>query len=178
MKRISLCTKIFLSLFFVFLVVTEVHKKPATPIIPEVKISQGEAAAAFSTNVSGTYSTAARLGPESFDCSGFVYYVMQNFCADFPDGSTKTQICFGTPVAHSALKQYNDTQCLLAGDLIFFDYEEDGTPNHVGIYLGDGAFRHCALSGVSTTSLSSPCRRGESTPFYSTVCAVRRIETK
>ncbi len=137
--------------------------------------SKGEAIAAFAVSVSGEYSTNERIGPESFDCSGFAYYVMNHFGIELPEGNTKTQLAYGEPVDFNALKTHNDTSKLLAGDLIFFDYEPDGEPNHVGIYIGEGCIRHCWSCGVCTTPLSGNYYRGDERPLSSAVCGIRRI---
>lgn len=78
----------------------------------------------------------------SFDCSGFVCYVLDksgvypmsrttaqgifNQCAKIPPGEAKS------------------------GDIIFFTgtYDSSGPVSHVGIYVGDNMMLHCASGGV------------------------------
>ncbi|MNW56483.1 putative endopeptidase p60 precursor [compost metagenome] len=78
----------------------------------------------------------------SFDCSGFVCYVLDksgvypmsrttaqgifNQCAKIPPGESKP------------------------GDIIFFTgtYDSSGPVSHVGIYVGDNMMLHCASGGV------------------------------
>ncbi len=139
-----------------------------------LKKTKGEEIAAFAVSISGGYSTEDRTGPESFDCSGFVYYVMNHFGADVPQGNTQTQLLWGKPVDFEALKDHNDVTGLKPGDLIFFDYEPDGAPNHVGLYIGDGKIRHCWNGGVCTTPLSGNFYKGDDRPLYSAVLSVRR----
>lgn len=141
----------------------------------QVEKTTGEEIAAFAVSVSGAYSTAERTGPDSFDCSGFVYYVMNHFNAELPRGNARTQMTWGEPIDFAPLKERNDVSGLLPGDLIFFDYEPDGTPNHVGIYIGEGKIRHCFSSGVCTTPLSGTFYKGDNRPLFSAVCGIRRI---
>ena len=84
-------------------------------------------------------------GPNSFDCSGYVKYVMSQFGVNLPRTS-HTQANVGTYVSRENLQM---------GDLVFF---KDGpTVSHVGIYISDGMMIH-ASSGrgcVTYTSINS-----------------------
>lgn len=135
----------------------------------------GETLAVFAASCSGSYSTVVRTGPDSFDCSGFVYYVAEQCGVQLPEGDAQMQMGYGVPVDCTALKEQNDDRTLLPGDLIFFDYEGDGRANHVAIYLGNGTIRHCLSSGVCTTSLAGNFYKGDARTFYSVICGVRRI---
>lgn len=82
-----------------------------------------------------------------FDCSGFVQYVYRKI---------------GYSINRSAIYQlYNgvavDPDNLLPGDLVFFKNTVNNgrIATHVGIYIGDGKFIHCANRGVAISSLSS-----------------------
>ena len=74
----------------------------------------------------------------SFDCSGFVSWVVNNCGVGWNVGRRTAQgllnIC--TPVSPSNAKP---------GDLIFFQgtYETPDLATHVGIYVGDGVMIHC-----------------------------------
>ncbi|PAB61393.1 C40 family peptidase [Anaeromicrobium sediminis] len=70
-------------------------------------------------------------GPNSFDCSGFTYYVYKQLGIKLPRVS-RSQATVGTPVSKGQL---------LPGDLVFFKGSA-GTINHVGIYIGNGDFIH------------------------------------
>ena len=84
-------------------------------------------------------------GPNSFDCSGFVKYVMSQFGVSLPRTS-HTQANSGYYVSRENLQM---------GDLVFF---QDGPRvSHVGIYISDGMMIH-ASSGkgcVTYTSINS-----------------------
>ena len=89
-----------------------------------------------------------REGPNSFDCSGFVYY------------------CFlqqGTEIQRVAKDQgYDDTYLkidnidnLMPGDAVYFNTVRDKDKcDHAGIYIGNGDFIHCS-SGQRKVVISS-----------------------
>ena len=88
-------------------------------------------------------------GPTSFDCSGFTQYCYA------PAGVYLSRLAYeqgytnGTKVGKGSLR---------AGDLVFFNTEEDDADrcDHVGIYLGAGMFIHASSSAgrviISTLS--------------------------
>ena len=86
-------------------------------------------------------------GPNSFDCSGFTYYVYKNAVGiTLPRVSTQ-QSQYGTTVSKSNLK---------AGDLIFFDTSgpNNGAVSHVGIYVGNGQMIHASSSQKKIVQVS------------------------
>ena len=85
-----------------------------------------------------TYSWGAE-GPNSFDCSGFTYYVFKESANKTIPRLSKDQSEYGTYVSYSNLRK---------GDLVFFDTDgsNNGVVGHVGIYLGDGEFIHSSSS--------------------------------
>ncbi len=85
-------------------------------------------------------------GPDSFDCSGLVYYLYGKLDIKLPRVAA-SQASAGTYVAK---------ENLIYGDLVFF--ARDGRNiNHVGIYVGNGQFVHAPQSGdvVRATTLMS-----------------------
>ena len=78
----------------------------------------------------------------SFDCSGFVCYVLNN-SGVYPMSRTTAQgifnQCAKLPPAEAK-----------PGDIIFFTgtYDSSGPVSHVGIYVGDNMMLHCASGGV------------------------------
>lgn len=86
-------------------------------------------------------------GPNTFDCSGFVYYIFNTYYGaylkergiDVPRTS-REQANIGTPVSREEL---------MVGDLVFFNTDTvmKKRVTHVGIYLGDGVFVHASSSG-------------------------------
>lgn len=79
-------------------------------------------------------------GPNSFDCSGLVYYCLRNS---------------GVSVGRKTAKDYSQTSSwkkvtsmsdLKRGDLLFFKSDTVSSVNHTGIYLGSGKMIHASSS--------------------------------
>jgi cell wall-associated NlpC family hydrolase len=90
-------------------------------------------------------------GPNSFDCSGFVYYVLKNSGYSISRYSSAT---------YAYLPQWttiSDVESLAAGDLVFFKSDNSENISHMGIYLGGGSFIHAAPSsgGVAISGMTS-----------------------
>ena len=78
-------------------------------------------------------------GPNSFDCSGFTYYVFKNSANITLPRTSKDQSTYGTTISKKNLK---------VGDLVFFDTSgsNSGNVSHVGIYIGSNQFIHASSS--------------------------------
>ncbi|MGN1033308.1 MAG: C40 family peptidase, partial [Intestinibacter sp.] len=78
-------------------------------------------------------------GPNSFDCSGFTYYVFKNKAGITLPRTSSAQSKYGTYVSKSNLR---------AGDLVFFDTNgsNNGAVSHVGLYIGSGQMIHASYS--------------------------------
>ncbi|HET9494496.1 MAG TPA: SH3 domain-containing C40 family peptidase [Chloroflexia bacterium] len=86
-------------------------------------------------------------GPNAFDCSGFVYYVLNN--SGFRVGRDMgAQLASGRRIS---------TDELLPGDLVFFVNTYKRGLSHAGIYVGNGKFVHAEneSTGVLVSSLWS-----------------------
>ena len=77
-------------------------------------------------------------GPDSFDCSGFTYYIYKNVLGITLPRTSKTQSTYGTYVSKENLQP---------GDLVFFDNNYGSNINHVGIYIGNNEMIHSPRSG-------------------------------
>ncbi|GAA3650300.1 C40 family peptidase [Asaccharospora irregularis] len=77
-------------------------------------------------------------GPNTFDCSGLTWYVYKNAM-----GKTIPR----TSIAQSQYGQYVSRSELQPGDLIFSDTDNNGSVNHVGIYIGNGKMIHAPRTG-------------------------------
>jgi len=86
----------------------------------------------------------AKAGPDSFDCSGFVYYVYTQNGINIPRTS-RTQSESGTKLSRSEIKR---------GDMLFFDTHERKHINHSGIYLGEGKFIHASSGKAYSVTVS------------------------
>lgn len=88
--------------------------------------------------------------PNSFDCSGFTYYVVKNKLGKSIPRTSTEQSRYGTYVSKGNLR---------AGDLVFFDTvgSNNGNVSHAGIYIGNGQFIHASSTQkkVVISSLAS-----------------------
>lgn len=95
---------------------------------------------ADSTNENSIAATAQSLigkafewgesGPDAFDNSGFVYYCLKE--NGISAGRTAVELyASGDAVSKEDLQP---------GDIVFFTYEDDGSPSYCGVYIGDGVF--------------------------------------
>ncbi|MDQ7085991.1 MAG: C40 family peptidase [Sulfurovum sp.] len=96
----------------------------------------------------GTSYVYGSTGPDSFDCSGFVYYLFDEHNITVPRSSL-AQSKDGTALAREDLQK---------GDIVFFDTSGKGKVNHSGIYLGDDTFIHASsgkAKGVTISNLNA-----------------------
>jgi cell wall-associated NlpC family hydrolase len=84
-------------------------------------------------------------GPDTFDCSGFVYYTFKQNGIKVPRVSTK-QALIGKKLYREELKK---------GDIVCFDTSKKGRVNHTGIYLGDGRFIHSTSGRAYSVTVSN-----------------------
>ncbi len=103
----------------------------------------GAAATAMAKSLLGKRYVSGGAGPNSFDCSGFTYYIYKQL---------------GHPIARGSSSQYNNSgyfvsrDAMQPGDLIFFfnprNDRSGGTlpTTHVGMYVGGGQFIHASTN--------------------------------
>lgn len=77
-------------------------------------------------------------GPNSFDCSGLMYYIFKNAANIILPRTSSTQYSVGVAVSKSNLQ---------IGDLIFFSTAGTGKITHVAIYIGDSKMIHAPRAG-------------------------------
>ncbi len=104
----------------------------------------------YDTSVSGLIAAAkAQLGkpyvwseegPDSFDCSGLVYYCLR-LCG--VSTSRYNAIGFSQVTSWKAIGSLDDCK---KGDLLFYKSDSNENVNHTGIYLGGGQFLHASSS--------------------------------
>ncbi|MGB3327324.1 MAG: SH3 domain-containing protein, partial [Thermomicrobiales bacterium] len=87
----------------------------------------------------------ATQGPDTFDCSGFTYYVYKKIdptVVIYPGSSS--QLYFGTYVSYENLRP---------GDIVCFDISETGTGEcgHTGIYIGNNQHINALNEGAGVT---------------------------
>jgi cell wall-associated NlpC family hydrolase len=87
-----------------------------------------------------------KMGPDAFDCSGFVYGIHKQLNLTLPR----------TSLAQSQIEGHKITRELLKkGDLVFFDTALEGHVNHSGIYLGEGKFIHASSGKANSVTISN-----------------------
>jgi len=85
-------------------------------------------------------------GPNSFDCSGFVYAVFREVGVPIPRTSLAQSRIRGKKLSKSELK---------VGDLLSFDTSLKGHINHSGIYIGNHKFIHASSGKAHSVTISS-----------------------
>lgn len=98
-------------------------------------------------NYLGIRYISGGASPSGFDCSGLVYYVLNQL--GYP--------AYRTPVDQYKHGTYVDKASLKEGDLVFFAGTGASGISHVGIYAGNGQFLHApnSRSTVSYSDLTS-----------------------
>lgn len=101
----------------------------------------------------------ANSGPSSFDCSGFTSYMYRSmFGIDLPRTTSGQQVSgMGVKLA--------DIQI---GDIICFDWKNNGSCDHVGFYVGGGQYVHASYSRGKVAE-------GTIRPGKDPIISVRRI---
>ncbi len=84
-------------------------------------------------------------GPNSFDCSGFVYAVYRDLGVKIPRTSRDQSEIRGKKLFKNEIR---------VGDLLFFDTASRGHVNHVGIYIGNGKFIHASSGKAHSVTIS------------------------
>ena len=89
-------------------------------------------------------------GPNSFDCSGFISYVLKktglSLGADRITTSSAISFLNGKGVSsYQYPTNESNPKNAKKGDLVFY-YDSTGDPIHMGIYMGNGQIIHCAAS--------------------------------
>jgi cell wall-associated NlpC family hydrolase len=87
-----------------------------------------------------------KSGPDSFDCSGFVYRVYRDIGISIPRTSIEQSKIRGKKLSRYELR---------AGDILFFDTGNRGHINHSGIYIGDSKFIHASSGKAHSVTISS-----------------------
>jgi cell wall-associated NlpC family hydrolase len=86
------------------------------------------------------------VGPNRFDCSGFVYAVFKSAGINIPRTSIAQSRIRGKKLSRNQIRE---------GDILLFDTSLKGHVNHSGIYLGDGKFIHASSGRAYSVTISS-----------------------
>lgn len=118
------------------------QQAPAAPAASSV----GQQIASTALKYLGTPYVWAGTTPAGFDCSGFVYYVVNKVIGGGFPRDMESQAASGSYVAQGNLQP---------GDLVFFQNTYKFGLSHAGIYIGDGQFVNAAneSTGVIISSM-------------------------
>jgi hypothetical protein len=81
------------------------------------------------------------IGPDSFDCSGFIYSVARESTGYQLPRTSKALYSFVKVIPQSKLEK---------GDIVFFRTTESRSISHAGIYIGNNQFMHAVSDGPNT----------------------------
>lgn len=165
LKKIKLNTANKITISFILLFSLSCLKLCANPssMTPEqAKIAREKFITEAKTHIGKPYLYAS-VGPDSFDCSGFVYYVAKT--------SIKLQIPRSSSGIYKTAQKIEDKD-LEPGDLLFFGPKKS-TVNHVGIYLGGDKFISAVSDGPRTGIMISSTKEDYWKKTY--ICAGRII---
>jgi len=106
------------------------------------------------------------VGPDSFDCSGYVFTMFRE--------SVGIQLPRQASAMYQKSKKIEDSE-IRQGDLLFFKTTSSGNISHVGIYIDGGKFIHSASDGPETGVIISTIKSGYWKTHYT--CAGRIINS-
>ena len=118
-----------------------------------VRISKGSKVVSTARSLIGIpYKWGGRSPQTGFDCSGFVWYVFNQYGVDLPRTSSEL-LSVGRPVSESSIRP---------GDILIYNIASKGKSLHAAIATGRGTFVHSPSSGktVSEASMSGQYWRG------------------
>ena len=126
-----------------------VIKTPVTcdkKVLPAKRVNIHETIISFAKSNLGKPYVYGKIGPESFDCSGFVYAMHKYVALKIPRTSLAQSEVKGSKLPRNLLQ---------AGDLLFFDTSGKGHVNHSAIYLGNGEFIHASSGKAHAVTIST-----------------------
>jgi len=123
--------------------IPEVNEFPSTPVpnVPSMPVSTDVSSfLTFAQQQLGKPYVWSEEGPDSFDCSGLVYYCLKavNKAPGRYNALGYSQVSRWTAVPSISQLQ--------PGDLVFFKSDTKSAVNHTGIYLGGNRFIHASSS--------------------------------
>ena len=122
---------------------TEPITEPTEPEEDTTDYSIGARIAAVALDQVGKPFVYGTAGPDSYDASGLVQYCYRQVGVNIPR-STASQAEKGKKIA------YED---LMPGDAVFIWYNNEGEPEFVGVYVGDGFYVAARSTGKPVSKI-------------------------
>ncbi len=135
-----LLRSIFIGIFLFISTACTTKAKPTVTAIP----SNNKIVIEAQKHLGKPYKYGA-VGPNSFDCSGFVYAVYKKFGIILPRTSINQSKIRGPKLSIRELR---------VGDILFFDTASRGHVNHCGIYIGNDKFIHASSGKAYSVTIS------------------------
>lgn len=132
---------------------------PEPTAAPTQKPSSSSGGGSYACSTTGLCRAAAdqlgkpyvwgNKGPDSFDCSGMVYYCLKSCGVKV---SRTNAASYAKKDSWALVENISD---LKKGDLVFFKSDKEDRVSHTGIYIGGGSFIHASSSSgkVITSSM-------------------------
>ncbi|MBN2769027.1 MAG: C40 family peptidase [Campylobacterales bacterium] len=93
----------------------------------------------------GAKYVPGKAGPNTFDCSGFVYYIFKE----------QGRVIPRTSISQSKIGKKLDKSEIQRGDILFFNTANSKHVNHSGIYLGENKFIHASSGEAYSVTISN-----------------------
>jgi len=143
---IGICT-----LFLMMLPKVCAQTNPKTVITAEKAATLRTDLIKYSKDFLGCPYLRGSTGPATYDCSGYVFSM-------YREG-------IGIQIPRMAANIYKKAEKIKdeereIGDLVFFKTTDDNSISHVGIFLGNDEFIHCASDGKETGVIISKLNSG------------------
>jgi cell wall-associated NlpC family hydrolase len=121
---------------------SQLEKKSNTKITINDKI---DSIIALAESKIGAKYVPGKAGPNTFDCSGFVYYIFKE----------QGRVIPRTSISQSKIGKKLDKSEIQRGDILFFNTANSKHVNHSGIYLGENKFIHASSGKAYSVTISS-----------------------
>lgn len=145
-----------LSVIFTLMFIASCLKLCAQTMTPAQALLSREKFVEAAKQLVGKPYEYGAVGPDSFDCSGFIFYTARE--------SVKIQLPRTAKAIYSYVRIVPEEKREI-GDLLFFNTSSTETINHVGIYIGNNQFISAISDGENTgvivSSLNQSYWRGK-----------------
>ena len=138
LSKLSLPKKLFYTISLLALCAAQLFSQSITP--------ERDKFVSYSKKFIGTKYQRGATGPDSFDCSGFVYAMSRESVGVQLPRTSQAMYTYAILVPEADRE---------VGDLVFFRTTGSNNISHVGILIDDNTFIHCASDGPKTGVITS-----------------------